>query len=160
LQTKTKGDLRMKVVLLEDIENLGLAGEIKEVKSGYARNFLFPKKLALAATKENVKLIEEKTNSIVKRTQKRLQAEQAKKEQLDGLIVEIKAKAGEGGKLFGSIGAQDIYEALKEKQIEVDKKSIRLDEPIKQLGEYEVTIALYRDIKATIKVIVHSLNEN
>ncbi|MGE4546383.1 MAG: 50S ribosomal protein L9 [Desulfurella sp.] len=150
----------MKVVLLEDIENLGLAGEIKEVKSGYARNFLFPKKLALAATKENVKLIEEKTNSIVKRTQKRLQAEQAKKEQLDGLIVEIKAKAGEGGKLFGSIGAPDIYEALKEKQIEVDKKSIRLDEPIKQLGEYEVTIALYRDIKATIKVIVHSLNEN
>lgn len=150
----------MKVILLEDIENLGLAGKICEVKNGYARNFLFPKKLALAATKENVKLIEEKRNSIIKRTQKRLQTEQAKKEQLDGLVVEIKAKAGEGGKLFGSIGAPDIYAALKEKQIEVDKKSIRLDEPIKQVGEYEVTIALYRDIKATIKVIVHSLNEN
>jgi large subunit ribosomal protein L9 len=110
----------MKVILLEDIENLGLAGKICEVKDGYARNFLFPKKLALAATKENVKLIEEKRNSIIKRTQKRLQTEQAKKEQLDGLVVEIKAKAGEGGKLFGSIGAPDIYAALKEKQIEVD----------------------------------------
>ncbi len=150
----------MKVVLLEDIESLGLAGDIKEVKDGYARNFLFPKKLALQATKENVKIIEEKRNSIVKRTQKRLQIEQTKKEQLDGLAIDIKAKAGEAGKLFGSIGANDIYIALKEKQIEVDKKSIRILEPIKQTGEYEVTIALFRDIKATIKVAVQAKNEN
>lgn len=150
----------MKVVLLEDVNNLGFAGDIKEVKDGYARNYLFPRKLALEATKENIKQIEEKRNSILKRIQKRLQTEQTKKEKLDGLTVEIKAKAGEGGKLFGSIGAQDIHTALQEKQIEVDKKSIRLDEPIKKLGEYEVTIALYRDIKATIKVIVRSLNEN
>ncbi|PMP91177.1 MAG: 50S ribosomal protein L9, partial [Desulfurella sp.] len=94
----------MRVVLLEDIENLGLAGDVLDVKDGYARNFLFPRKLALKATKENVKLIEEKRNSIIKRAQKRLQLEQAKKEQLDGLTIELKAKAGEGGKLFGSIG--------------------------------------------------------
>ncbi|AHF96518.1 50S ribosomal protein L9 [Desulfurella acetivorans A63] len=150
----------MRVVLLEDIENLGLAGDVLDVKDGYARNFLFPRKLALKATKENVKLIEEKRNSIIKRAQKRLQLEQAKKEQLDGLTIELKAKAGEGGKLFGSIGTNDIYGALKEKQIEIDKKSIRLEDPIKQIGEYEVTIALYRDIKANIKVIVRSLDEN
>ncbi|MGC9167991.1 MAG: 50S ribosomal protein L9 [Desulfurella sp.] len=150
----------MRVVLLEDIENLGLAGDVLDVKDGYARNFLFPRKLALKATKENVKLIEEKRNSIIKRAQKRLQLEQAKKEQLDGLTIELKAKAGEGGKLFGSIGTNDIYTALKEKQIEVDKKSIRLEDPIKQIGEYEVTIALFRDIKATIKVVVQSLDEN
>ncbi|MGC9102671.1 MAG: 50S ribosomal protein L9 [Desulfurella sp.] len=150
----------MRVVLLEDIENLGLAGDVLDVKDGYARNFLFPRKLALKATKENVKLIEEKRNSIIKRAQKRLQLEQAKKEQLDGLTIELKAKAGEGGKLFGSIGTNDIYTALKEKQIEIDKKSIRLEDPIKQIGEYEVTIALYRDIKANIKVIVRSLDEN
>ncbi|MGB9744428.1 MAG: 50S ribosomal protein L9 [Desulfurella sp.] len=150
----------MRVVLLEDIENLGLAGDVLDVKDGYARNFLFPRKLALKATKENVKLIEEKRNSIIKRAQKRLQLEQAKKEQLDGLTIELKAKAGEGGKLFGSIGTNDIYTALKEKQIEIDKKSIRLEDPIKQIGEYEVTIALYRDIKAKIKVIVRSLDEN
>ncbi|MGC8790158.1 MAG: 50S ribosomal protein L9 [Desulfurella sp.] len=150
----------MRVVLLEDIENLGLAGDVLDVKDGYARNFLFPRKLALKATKENVKLIEEKRNSIIKRAQKRLQLEQAKKEQLDGLTIELKAKAGEGGKLFGSIGTNDIYGALKEKQIDIDKKSIRLEDPIKQIGEYEVTIALYRDIKANIKVIVRSLDEN
>ena len=150
----------MRVVLLEDIENLGLAGDVLDVKDGYARNFLFPRKLALKATKENVKLIEEKRNSIIKRAQKRLQLEQAKKEQLDGLTIELKAKTGEGGKLFGSIGTNDIYGALKEKQIEIDKKSIRLEDPIKQIGEYEVTIALYRDIKAKIKVIVRSLDEN
>ncbi|PMP69480.1 50S ribosomal protein L9 [Desulfurella multipotens] len=150
----------MRVVLLEDIENLGLAGDVLDVKDGYARNFLFPRKLALKATKENVKLIEEKRNSIIKRAQKRLQLEQAKKEQLDGLTIELKAKTGEGGKLFGSIGTNDIYTALKEKQIEIDKKSIRLEDPIKQIGEYEVTIALYRDIKAKIKVIVRSLDEN
>ncbi|MGC8616582.1 MAG: 50S ribosomal protein L9 [Desulfurella sp.] len=150
----------MRVVLLEDIENLGLAGDVLDVKDGYARNFLFPRKLALKATKENVKLIEEKRNSIIKRAQKRLQLEQAKKEQLDGLTIELKAKTGEGGKLFGSIGTNDIYTALKEKQIEIDKKSIRLEDPIKQIGEYEVTIALYRDIKANIKVIVRSLDEN
>ncbi|MGC8501439.1 50S ribosomal protein L9 [Desulfurella sp.] len=150
----------MKVVLLEDIESLGLAGDIKEVKEGYARNFLLPKKLALTATKENLKIIEEKRSSIIKRTQKRVQIEQVKKEQLDGIVVNIKAKAGEAGKLFGSIGANDIYMALKEKQIEVDKKSIRILEPIKQIGEYEVTIALFRDIKATIKVVVQSLDEN
>ncbi|HEX13651.1 MAG TPA: 50S ribosomal protein L9 [Desulfurella acetivorans] len=150
----------MRVVLLEDIENLGLAGDVLDVKDGYARNFLFPRKLALKATKENVKLIEEKRNSIIKRAQKRLQLEQAKKEQLDGLTIELKAKAGEGGKLFGSIGTNDIYAALKEKQIDIDKKSIRLEDPIKQIGEYEVTIALYRDIKANIKVIVRSLDEN
>ncbi len=145
----------MKVVLLEDIDGVGLAGDVKDVKDGYARNFLLPKKLALKATKENMKLIEEKRNSIIKRTQKRIQSELAKKEQLDGLAIEIKAKAGEGGKLFGSIGSNDIYTALKEKQIEIDKKNIRLDEPIKQVGEYDVTIALYRDIKAKIKVIVN-----
>ncbi|MGC8705600.1 MAG: 50S ribosomal protein L9 [Desulfurella sp.] len=150
----------MRVVLLEDIENLGLAGDVLDVKDGYARNFLFPRKLALKATKENVKLIEEKRNSIIKRAQKRLQLEQAKKEQLDGLTIELKAKTGEGGKLFGSIGTNDIYTALKEKQIEIDKKSIRLEDPIKQIGEYEVTISLYRDIKAKIKVIVRSLDEN
>ncbi|WP_291492524.1 50S ribosomal protein L9 [Desulfurella sp.] len=150
----------MRVVLLEDIENLGLAGDVLDVKDGYARNFLLPKKLALKATKENVKLIEEKRNSIIKRAQKRLQLEQAKKEQLDGLTIELKAKTGEGGKLFGSIGTNDIYTALKEKQIEIDKKSIRLEDPIKQIGEYEVTISLYRDIKAKIKVIVRSLDEN
>ncbi len=150
----------MKVILLEDVENLGLAGEIKDVKDGYARNFLFPKKVSIPATKGNVGLIEEKIKNIAKRTQKRLQVEQVKKEQLDNIIVHIKAKAGEKGKLFGSIGTQDIYNALKEKQIDVDKKNIRLPEPIKKIGEYDVTIALYRDIKATVKVIVDNSNDN
>jgi len=149
----------MKVVLLEDVENLGLAGEIKEVKDGYARNFLIPKKLCIKATKNNIQLIEEKIKNIEKRTQKRIEEARALKEQLDNTVVYIKAKAGENGKLFGSIGASDIFDALKEKHIDIDKRNIRLNEPIKKLGEFDVTIAIYRDIKATIKVIVQPENE-
>lgn len=150
----------MKVVLLDDIENLGLAGDIKEVKGGYARNFLLPNKIALAASKENVKIIEEKRNSILKRNEKKLKEESAKKQKLDGFILEITAKAGESGKLFGSIGVNDIYLNLKDKQLEIDKKTIKLKEPIKAIGEYEVTIALFRDIKAKIKVIINKSDEH
>lgn len=151
----------MKVVLLEDIEDLGLAGDIKEIKDGYARNYLLPRKLVILATRENIKIVEDKRNSILRKTQKRFQEEQSKKAALDGTVVEIKAKAGEQGKLFGSITTNDIYNALKEKGLDVDKKSIKLpSEQIRAVGVYEVTIALYRDIKATIKVVVQALDEN
>ena len=145
----------MKIVLLEDVDKLGYAGDIKEVKDGYAKNYLIPKGLALAATRSNLKLVEEKRKAILRKIEKRIAQANRIKEALDGLEIEIKARAGEKGKLFGSITANEIYEQLKDKAKDLDKKSIRLPEGgIREVGEHTVEIAIYRDIKATVKVKV------
>ncbi|AEA34536.1 50S ribosomal protein L9 [Hippea maritima] len=149
----------MKVVLLEDVDKLGYAGDIKTVKDGYAKNYLIPKGFALAATKSNLKLVEEKRKAILRRIEKRIEQANKVKEALDGLEIEIKARAGEKGKLFGSVTANEIYEQLKDKA-EFDKKSIRLPKDgIKEIGKHEVEVAIYRDVKATVKVNVVPLNE-
>ncbi len=145
----------MKIVLLEDVENLGYAGDIKEVKDGYANNYLIPKGLALAATKSNLKLVEEKRKAILRKIEKKIAQANKIKEALDGIEIEIKAKAGEKGKLFGSVTANEIFEQIKDKAEGIDKKNIRLPEGgIREVGEYTVEIAIYRDIKASIKVKV------
>ncbi|WP_035587242.1 50S ribosomal protein L9 [Hippea jasoniae] len=149
----------MKIVLLEDVEKLGYAGDIKEVKDGYAVNYLIPKGYALAATKSNLKLVEEKRRAILRKIEKKIKQAEAIKAALDGTQITIKARAGEKGKLFGSITAADIYEQLKDKT-EFDKKSIRLPEGgIKNVGSYEIEIAIFRDIKATVTVNVEPLDE-
>ncbi len=149
----------MKIVLLEDVEKLGYAGDIKEVKDGYAVNYLIPKGYALAATKSNLKLVEEKRRAILRKIEKKIKQAEAIKAALDGAQITIKARAGEKGKLFGSITAADIYEQLKDKA-EFDKKSIRLPEGgIKNVGSYEIEIAIFRDIKATVTVNVEPLDE-
>ena len=150
----------MKIVLLEDVEKLGYAGDIKEVKDGYAKNYLIPKGLALAATRSNLKLVEEKRRAILRKIEKRIAEANKIKEALDGVEIEIKARAGEKGKLFGSVTANEIYEKLKEKVENLDKKSIRLpDGGIREVGEHTVEIAIYRDIKAQVKVKVSPLDE-
>ncbi|WP_022671286.1 50S ribosomal protein L9 [Hippea alviniae] len=150
----------MKIVLLEDVENLGYAGDIKEVKDGYANNYLIPKGLALAATKSNLKLVEEKRRAILRKIEKKIAQANKIKEALDGVEIEIKARAGEKGKLFGSVTANEIFEQLKDKAEGIDKKNIRLPEGgIREVGEYTVEIAIYRDIKASVKVKVSPLDE-
>ncbi len=150
----------MKIVLLEDVDNLGYAGDIKEVKDGYARNYLIPKGKALMATKSNLKMVEEKRRAILRRIEKKIEAAKKIRDALDGLEIEISAKAGKEGKLFGSVTATEIYEAIKDKAEGLDKKQIRLPEGgIKSVGEHQVEIAIYRDIKATIKVIVKPADE-
>ncbi len=150
----------MKIVLLEDVEKLGYAGDIKEVKDGYAKNFLIPKGFALAATRSNLKLVEEKRKAILRKIEKRIAEANKIRESLDGIEIEIKARAGEKGKLFGSITVNEIYEQLKEKSENLDKKSIRIPEGgIREVGNHTVEIAIYRDVKATVKVKVSPLDE-
>ncbi len=150
----------MKVVLLEDMDNLGYAGDIKEVKDGYARNYLIPKGKVLQATKSNLKLVDEKRKNILRKVEKKIETANKIKEALDGIIIEIKAKSGEKGKLFGSVTASDIFEQIKDKAKDIDKKDIRLpDGSIKTVGEHNVEIAIYRDIKASFKVIVNPSDE-
>ncbi|HBL36325.1 MAG TPA: 50S ribosomal protein L9 [Firmicutes bacterium] len=145
----------MEVILLSDVKALGKKGELKEVSAGYARNFLFPKQLAVEATPGNLKQLKEEQ---ARRKHKAAQDEETARElaaKLGGLTLTFQTKAGEGGKLFGSITGKDIVEQIQQKtKLEIDKKQLNLPEPIKAMGEHEVSIHLYRGVKATIKIQV------
>ncbi len=142
------------VVLQDDVENLGRAGDLVRVKPGYARNYLLPRGLAAIATRGNVAQIEHAKQVALKRAAKLSADAQTRAAELGKVRVEITANAGETGKLFGSVGAKDIAAALEAKGVEVDRKRIVLDEPIKELGEHSVGIKLGYDVTATIKVTV------
>jgi len=143
----------MKVILLEDVKNLGEKNSIKEVKDGYARNYLLPKGLAVEATKSNISMINSKKEAEKIKKDKELENAQTLVDKLNNAAVEIKAKAGENGKLFGSITTMDIAETLKKDLgIEIDKKKISMPEAIKNLGNYEVEIKLYPGISSIVKV--------
>ena len=145
----------MKVILLEDIKALGAKGEIKEVATGYARNYLFPKKLAVEATPGNIRRIEEEKDR--KRRKEIKEEGEAVKvaERIDGLVLTFNAKAGEGGKLFGSITGKEICEELyRRSKVEIDKRKLELPEPIKTMGKHQIKINLYRGVTASIEVEV------
>lgn len=144
----------VKVVLRDDVENLGRSGELVTVKPGYARNYLLPRGLAAIATHGNVKQIEHEKEMAIKRAAKMRVTAQERAAELSKASVEIAAQAGESGKLFGSVGAKDIAEAFAAQGVEVDRKKIQLAEPIKELGEYEVPIKLGYEVSATVKVKV------
>jgi large subunit ribosomal protein L9 len=144
----------IQVVLRDDVDNLGKSGELVKVKAGYARNYLIPRGLAAVATRGNVARIEHEKKAAVARGAKLKKAALDRAGSLDGATVEIKAHAGESDKLFGSVGAKDIAEALVAKGFEVDRKKIVLAEPIKDLGEHELKIKLGYDVVATVKVVV------
>ncbi len=144
----------MKVILRIDHESLGKAGEVHNVKAGYARNFLIPKKIAVEATPGNVQLLEQekKLNVVRQNKDKKLAVVQAA--ELEKVSLTATVQVGEEDRVFGSVTAQDISDLLKEKGFEIDKKKISLDEPIKALGIYNVSIKLHQDVDATIKIWV------
>jgi|TARA_Y100000031_G_scaffold156411_1_gene210855 large subunit ribosomal protein L9 len=144
----------MKVILLEDVEKLGKKGEIKDVADGYARNFLIPNKLAILANKAEIAKLEEQQKIESQRVEEELARFQAIATQIDGLELEIPVKIGEQGKLFGTITPISIAEKLKENGFEITKERIKLGEPIKAIGEYEVVISLPHNLEAKIKIIV------
>ena len=145
----------MKVVLLGEIKGKGGEGDIVDVAQGYAENYRFPKKLAVAATKGNLKQLEERRNNIEKREAVRLADATALKETLDGKQVTVDVKVGDEGVLFGSVTAAMIADAIKEQLgTEIDRKRVELGKPIKVAGAHEVTISLYRDIRTTVVVLV------
>ena len=144
----------MQVILKEDIKDLGRIGDIVQVKDGYARNFLIPRGLAVEANPKNIKALEHQKRMIEEAAKKiKLSAEDLKSKISEKRIV-IKAKAGEDDKLFGSVTAMDISEALKKEGIDIDKKKIIIDEPIKRLGEYVVSVKIHPDIIAQLNVQV------
>ena len=145
----------MKVILLGEIKGKGGEGDIIDVAQGYAENYLFPQKLAVAATKGNLKQLEERRNNIAKREAVRIADANALKETLEGKQVTVDAKVGDEGILFGSVTAAMVADAIKDQLgIEVDRKRVELGKPIKVAGAHEVVISLYREIRAVVTVLV------
>ena len=144
----------MKVLLLDNVENIGKRGEVKEVKNGLARNFLLPKKLALRATDHNIKAWENRLNSLKLKDAKIVEDAQEIADTLNTIEISIAVKAGEEDKLFGSVTTQNISNSLKEIGFEVDRKTIILSEPIKTLGNFDIPIKLHPEVTANIKLDV------
>jgi large subunit ribosomal protein L9 len=145
----------MKVILLKDVKGTGKKGEIKEVNDGHARNFLIPRKLARPATDASVKELSHQKASHDKKMAEELDAAKALAKQLDEITLTITSKAGEGGKLFGSITSKDLAELLiKEHGIEIDKRKIQLTGAIKTLGSQKIDIKVYPQVSGAITVVV------
>ena len=144
----------MEVILREDIDKLGNRGEVVKVASGYARNFLIPKRLAVAATDSNKKIVEQERQAHLRKEAKQQGKAQDLAKLLNGVSVTIAQKAGENDQLFGSVTSKDVADALAAKNFTIDRRKIQLDEPIKQLGEYKVPIRLHRDVTVEIPVQV------
>jgi large subunit ribosomal protein L9 len=144
----------MQIILQEDIEKLGTRGDVVSVKEGYARNFLLPRKLALEASPGNLKRLEKIRTTLAKRTATEREGAQKQAELLRDVALTFSRKAGENDQLFGSVTASDISEALAAQGFQVDKRRIELAEPIKVVGQYEVTARLVHSITATFKVTV------
>ncbi|MBI5029426.1 MAG: 50S ribosomal protein L9 [Chloroflexi bacterium] len=145
----------MEVLFLKNVPGVGSAGQIKKVADGYARNFLFPQKLAVAATSGAVKQAESIKDAAVRREAKTLAEAQALANQINQVTLTFAAKAGEGDKLFGSITSNDIAEKLaSERHINVDKRKIELNNPIKELGTRSVPIKIHSDVTAQVTVVV------
>lgn len=145
----------MKVILKADVKGTGKKGQVCEVADGYARNFLFPRGLALEATSGNVQDLANKKASEEKRKEREKQVAQELATRLQALTVEVGTKTGEGGRLFGSVTNKEIAETLKKKySLEIDKRKIELKEPIKSLGTYTVHAKLHPEVSANFQVQV------
>jgi large subunit ribosomal protein L9 len=147
----------MDVILREDIDKLGARGQVVNVAAGYARNFLLPKRLAVAATESNKKIVEQERQSHLRKEAKlQTEAEDLGK-MLNGVSVTISQKAGENDQLFGSVTAKDVADALEKNHFTIDRRKIQLDEPIKQLGEHKLPVRLHRNV--TVEVTVNVVRE-
>lgn len=146
----------MKYILLEDVKGLGKAGELVNAKTGYARNFLLPNKLALEGTKENLAKWKEEQAAMKARKEKETAEAEALKVKLDQTEVVLRVKTGTGGRLFGSITSQDISEALQKMGFDVDKKKIELKQPIKETGTVTVPVRVYPEIVANVRVTMQA----
>ena len=145
----------MQVILREDVDNLGNSGDLVTVKDGYARNFLIPRGLAALATPRNVRRLDHDKRVIAQRDLKRQKDAQALKARVEALSITIAKHTGEEDKLFGSVTNREVAEAIKEESgLDIDRKSIQLEQPIKALGVYSVGLKLTRDVKATLKLWV------
>jgi large subunit ribosomal protein L9 len=144
----------MKVILLENIETLGVIGDIVKVAPGYARNYLLPKKLAIVATTGNAKALEHAKRQLEYKKNKMLEQVKALAAKIEGISLVLTHQAGDEGKLFGSVTNMELAEQLAAQGIEIDRKKIQLAEPIKQVGEFVVAVKLHPEVVASLKVVV------
>lgn len=144
----------MQVILQENVEKLGTRGQVVEVSPGYARNFLLPRKLALEATAANLKRLEKIRATLAKREANERESAAKLAELLGAVTLTLRRKAGESDHLFGSVTAADISEALAAEGYTVDKRKIRLEEPIKLIGEFTVPVRLHPDVETAVKIVV------
>lgn len=147
---------QVKLILSEDVINLGEAGDLVSVKPGYARNFLIPQGKAILATEGNVRALEHHRRVVAEKVARELKVYEEAKRRVDGTVVEIRAQVGEEGKLFGSVTTAQIADSLAALGHEVDRRKIGLTEPIKEAGEFEVPIRLHREVQAQIVVRVRA----
>jgi len=144
----------MKVILRQNFESLGKIGEVVDVKDGYARNYLLPRGIAYAASKGNIRALEEEKKVVEKRSKQELAAAELLSSELEKISVTIPVQVGEEDKIFGTVTTQMIADALKEKEYDIDKRKIEIEEPIKSLGIYGVNIKLHPNVSTKIKVWV------
>ena len=144
----------MKIILKEDIKKLGKMGQIVDVADGYARNYLVPKALAVEASTKNIRSLEHEKKIIQEKARKHKDSAQDLASRISAMTLTIKAKAGEEEKLFGSVTTMDIAEALLTRGVEIEKKKIVLEEPIKRLGSYSVQIKLHPDVSVPLNIQV------
>jgi large subunit ribosomal protein L9 len=148
----------MEVILREDIANLGSRGSVVKVTPGYARNFLLPKKMAVAATESNKKIVEQERQSHLKREAKEAAEATDLAKLMAAVEVTIAHKAGENDQLFGSVTASDIAAALEKQGYTIDRRKVQLDEPIKKLGDFKVSVRLHREV--SVEIPVHVVKED
>lgn len=144
----------VKLILRESVPSLGEAGDLVSVKPGFARNYLLPRGLAILATEGNVRELEHKQRVVAAKVAKDRKELEGLRDRLQALVLVVKARAGEEGKLFGSVTAAQIADLIAAAGVEVDRRKIALDEPLKELGEHSVAIRLQRELVATVKVTV------
>ncbi len=149
----------MKVILQDDVKSLGKMGEVVNVSDGYARNYLIPKKLAVEANVKNVRSLEHEKKKLEDKAKKLRNEAQGLSDKLSSLTLTLPAKAGEEEKLFGSVTSKDIAEALKAQGLDIDRKRILLDEPIKRLGSYTVGVKVHQEVTAQVNVNIVPENE-
>ena len=144
----------MKIILMEDVPALGRRGEVRDVATGYARNFLLPKKLAVEATPANVRNLDQLKRRRTREEALARDVAQAAAERVAALALTVATRASEDGRLYGSVSAQDIVSFLERHGIAVERRRVLLEEPIKTLGEYRVSLRLHADVTATLPVTV------
>ena len=149
----------MEVILKEDVPKLGVRGDVVKVAEGYGRNYLVPKKLAIEATRQNKAVIEQMKAAALRRTAREKAGAEEFAKQLEGLTVNFSRRAGESDQLFGSVTSADIAAALEAKGVQVDRRKINLEHPIKTMGTTTVSIHLHREVRAEIKVVVEKEGE-
>jgi large subunit ribosomal protein L9 len=146
----------MKVILKQDVDKLGRVGDVVKVAPGYGRNFLIPRQIAVEATPGNLRVVEIEQRANARRDQRDKDSATLVAKDLAKLVVTVRRKAGEGGTLYGSVTSIDIADFLITHKIDIDKRRIQLDDPIKSIGEYQVPIRLHREVIVPIAVIVEA----